>query len=369
MTTTSPAALTIAGLEAGYTSNQKDRASRVLKGITLEVPRGELLAILGPSGCGKSTLLRVIAGLLPATAGTIDLGGRRVVDGKTSVPPEQRRVGLVPQEAALFPHLTVAKNVEFGLKPRKNGPAVRLGMRARRARVADMLELAGIAQLADAMPHELSGGQAQRVALARALAPSPDLVLLDEPFSALDASLRVRLRNDVRKIIKEAGATGLLVTHDQDEALSIADRVAVMNAGHIIQCGSPDEVYNGPADAWVACFLGTCSLLSGTSIGQQAQCALGQIPSATRDGAVQILARPEQLRLRIASQDPTENGVEGAEAIVMAAEYQGHSTLYTLKLTAGGEEMVAREQGWARFNLGDHVLVSPAGNLHVIPQD
>ena len=298
MTSIEPAALTVTNLEAGYTSGQRNRASRVLDGITLDVPKGELLAILGPSGCGKSTLLRVIAGLLAASGGTVELGGRRVVDSKTSVPPNQRRIGLVPQEAALFPHLNVAKNVAFGLKPRKAGFTTRLDARKRHQRVNEMLELAGIANLANAMPHELSGGQAQRAALARALAPSPDLVLLDEPFSALDASLRVRLRNDVRRILKDAGATGLLVTHDQDEALSIADRVAVMNSGRIIQCGAPDEVYNAPADAWVACFLGSCSLLSGVSTGQVAQCALGEVPSATADGAVHVLVRPEQLRLQ-----------------------------------------------------------------------
>lgn len=353
-----PPALSVRGLQAAFPGPGRTETT-VLHGLDLDVPEGELLAVLGPSGCGKTTLLRVLAGLLPATAGHVDLAGRRVVDGPVSVAPERRGVGLVPQEASLFPHLDVAANVAFGLtraRPwRRRAPVP--------PRVMELLDLVGIPELAHRMPSELSGGQAQRVALARALAPAPALVLLDEPFSALDAALRVRLRTEVREVLAASGATGLLVTHDQDEALSVADRVALLSAGRLVQVGTPAEVYSRPATAWVAEFVGTCSLLRGTLDGDTVTCALGTVEATCAEGVGSIgkvVLRPEQLRLS------AKPGI-GVGATVGAVEYAGHSTLYRIRLDGAGEQLAVREQGPARFAVGDEVTVTPTAALHVVP--
>lgn len=356
----------MSGLCAGYPGDGS--VVPVLHDVDLVVPEGELLAVLGPSGCGKTTLLRVLAGLMPASAGTVELAGRQVVDGPSGLPPERRRVGLVPQEASLFPHLDVAENVGFGLDPSR----IRLPVPWRRPvpeRVAELLDLVGIPELAHRMPSELSGGQAQRVALARALAPEPDLVLLDEPFSALDASLRTRLRGEVRDILAARGATGLLVTHDQDEALSTADRVAVLNAGRIVQCDTPEEVYSRPASAWVARFVGTCSILHGRADGDFVDCALGRADAAGLRGAVRVIVRPEQVALS------PELADGGAPATVLSAEYSGHSTLYRMVLDESGGtgrgagELYAREQGPARFAAGDRVSATATSALHVVAEN
>ena len=220
-------ALRVRGLEKRYGDVE------VLRGIDLDVERGEFLALLGPSGCGKTTALRVVAGFERPHAGSIEIGGDRVYDATASggrwVPPEGRRVGMVFQDYALFPHLSVARNIAFGL-PRNAAN--------REARVTSALATVGLAGLGDRTPDQLSGGQQQRVALARALAPEPEVILLDEPFSNLDADLRASVREEVRQILREAGMTAVLVTHDQEEALSIADRVAVMLDGKIVQVGS-----------------------------------------------------------------------------------------------------------------------------------
>ncbi|MFD5868841.1 ABC transporter ATP-binding protein [Corynebacterium sp. NPDC060344] len=369
-TTAAAPALSVAGLCAGYPGAVRGAADApVLHDVTLDVPEGELLAVLGPSGCGKTTLLRVLAGLMPATAGTVDLAGRRVVDGPSGVPPERRRVGLVPQDASLFPHLDVADNVGFGLGRRL--PRLPFTRRGRRVpdRVMELLEVVGIPELAHRMPSELSGGQAQRVSLARALAPEPDLVLLDEPFSALDASLRTRLRGEVRDILAAHGATGLLVTHDQDEALSTADRVAVVDAGRVVQCDVPQEVYARPATAWVAGFVGTCSLLRGHAEpgGAGVTCRLGRARLAVpRDDApASVVVRPEHVVLRAGG----EAGAAGVPAEVTSVEYSGHSTMYGLLAGGGGdvEKLLAREHGPARFAIGDHVIAEAAAPLHAVP--
>jgi iron(III) transport system ATP-binding protein len=226
----------------------------VLTGLDLEVPPGSLTAILGPSGSGKTTLLRVLAGFERADAGTVTIGGCLVDSPGVHVPPERRRIGYVPQEGSLFPHLTVAANVGFGLRARqRRGPAI-----------AELLEAVGLAGLGDRYPHQLSGGQQQRVALARALAIRPQVVLLDEPFGSLDAHLRASVRADVARLLAETHTTGVLVTHDQDEALSTADRVAVLRDGRIAQCAPPQELYDRPADADIARFIGDANLIEGT---------------------------------------------------------------------------------------------------------
>lgn len=223
----------------------------VLDGLNLEVHEGELLAVLGSSGVGKSTLIRTLAGFESIDGGEIYLDGNLIANKDTEIPAEKRGITIVPQAASLFPHLTVSQNIAFGIDKHNT------------ERVQELLRLTQLEDLADRMPENLSGGQQQRVSLARALAPKPKLILLDEPFSALDPELRDQLRNDVRRVIKADGATALLVTHDQEEALSIADRVAVMRDGMFAQIGDPIEIYSAPADVGVATFLGDSVIIQG----------------------------------------------------------------------------------------------------------
>jgi iron(III) transport system ATP-binding protein len=229
--------------------------------VDLEVRAGEMLTVLGPSGCGKTTVLRLVAGLDTPDGGTIDIGGRRVAGGGAMVPPERRRVGMVFQDVALFPHLSVRDNIGYGLR----------GDPDREVRINELLELIDLPDAARRMPHQLSGGMQQRVAVARALAPRPDVVLLDEPFSSLDAALRTQLRGDVREILRAAGTAAVFVTHDQDEALTLGDRMAVMVRGRIEQIDVPEVVYGEPATPFVATFVGTTNLVHGDAA--EGQCA------------------------------------------------------------------------------------------------
>jgi len=308
-----PTALSVRGLARSF------GATRVLEGVDLDVERGGVLALVGPSGCGKTTLVRVVAGFDRLDEGRVDLAGRTVAlegpvvaaeagVGRVHVDPERRRVGVVPQEGALFTHLDVAGNIGFGLA---RGGRTREG----RARVAHMLDLVGLAGLGARRPDQLSGGQQQRVAVARALAGRPDLVLLDEPFSALDTSLRLSVREAVMSALRAEAASVLLVTHDQDEALSVADRVAVMLEGRIAQVGTPEEVYARPATEQVARFLGEAVLLAGRASGLRVRTELGDLPIAQpADGAVTVLLRPEQL-----VPEPLRSGTAAGAAAAGAA--------------------------------------------------
>jgi iron(III) transport system ATP-binding protein len=242
-------AVSLTDVSAGYTD------APVLEHLDLHVPSGELMAVLGESGSGKTTLLKVLAGFLRPRTGTVSFGSEVVAGPNTWVPPERRGVGIVPQEGALFPHLDVAANVGFGL-PRGSGDRIR-----------EVLELVGMSDALHAQPHELSGGQQQRIALARALAPQPKVLLLDEPFTALDAGLRLRLRQEVRDLLSSLGTTSIMVTHDQEEALSIAREVAVLQDGHIVQVGAPTEIYEHPIDLRTARFIGDVVELSATQVG------------------------------------------------------------------------------------------------------
>ena len=317
-------------------------AAPVLRGVDVSVAAGEILALLGPSGCGKTTLLRCIAGLETPRSGTIRLGDVEVTAG-SGVRAERRRVGMVFQDGALFSHRTVLDNVNYGVE---RGPD--RNERARRA-----LRIVGLEDKAERMPGTLSGGEQQRVALARALAPEPGIVLLDEPFSSLDASLRVQLRDDVRRLLTDVGVTAVLVTHDQEEALSFGDRIAVMNAGVIEQTGTPAEVYATPGTPWVARFIGEAMLLPARSDGARAATALGTVairPTPAGEGTVVL--RPEQLEI-----------VAGGGAVVSKLSYFGADTRYEVEIGEMDDPVVVRASGPPRHECGDRVSVSVAGEI------
>ena len=293
--------------------------TRAVAGVDLKLSRGELVSVLGPSGCGKTTLLRVIAGFEAPDAGTVVVGGQTVAGDGQWVPPERRRIGMVFQDYALFPHLRVRQNVAFGLARRDAAERERL--------TAGTLDLVGLQHKGDRYPHELSGGERQRVALARALAPEPELVLLDEPFSSLDATLRADLRREVALILREAGATALLVTHDQEEALTLGDRLAVMREGVLVQAGVPTDVYARPADRWTAQFVGEVNVLTGVAAGASVRTEVGELTlTAPASGPVHVALRPEQLRL--------ESG-RNPNAEVVDRDFRGHDVLYRLRHQTG----------------------------------
>jgi iron(III) transport system ATP-binding protein len=319
---------------------------RAVKDLDLAVAKGEILALLGPSGCGKTTTLRLIAGFESPESGSVEVGGRTVAGPGTDVPPERRRVGMVFQDYALFPHLSVEQNVAYGLP---NG-------KTRQGRVEEVLALAHLDGLGDRMPHELSGGQQQRVALARALAPEPAVVLLDEPFSNLDASLRVRVRSEMREILRDAGATAVFVTHDQEEALSLADEVAVMMRGTVVQSAPPEELYHRPASREIAGFVGDANFIPGTVEDGHVRCELGTIPiSGDGAGEVEVMIRPEALVLR---------ALPNGGATVEDREFYGHDQLLVLRLDSG-RTLRARLVGGPGFGRGERVAVDVWGAVPV----
>ncbi len=303
-----------------------------LDGFNLDVWEGNVVSLLGPSGCGKTTALRTIAGFERPDAGTIEVHGNPVVDGSIFVPPERRNVGMVFQDYALFPHMTVAANVAFGVDRDQR-------------RVDEVLELVGLAGLGDRMPHELSGGQQQRVALARALAPRPSVVLLDEPFSNLDATLRERVRREVRSILRESRTTAVFVTHDQEEALAASDVVAVMHEGAVIQAAPPDVLYRSPATRWVAGFVGDADFVAAHAAGGSADTPLGRFPTELT-GPVTVMIRPEDVRLWSDADGTGE---------VIEREFFGHDQLYVVRLDGG---QVIRVRTGSTPLLGRHERVA-----------
>ncbi len=329
--------------------------SPVLAGLDLEVPTGSLTAVLGPSGCGKTTLLRLLGGFEHADRGSIRLGETVLCDEQTHLAPERRAIGFVPQEGALFPHLDVAANVGFGL-PR----AQRRG-----GRVEELLQLVGLQDLEKRFPHQLSGGQQQRVALARALAPEPGLVLLDEPFDALDAGLRAQVRGEVREALRAAGATALLVTHDQEEALSLADTVAVMRGGRIVQAADPQTLYRDPVDAEVARFVGEAVLLEGRLAGEYAETPLGRLRTRGADASdgtqATVMLRPEQILCQGLDTD-------GTHGRVLSTAFYGHDATARIVLDEPNRrEIVARAAGHLLPQAGDEVTVTVEGTALAYP--
>jgi len=267
-------------------------AAPAVSEVDLSVEAGDLVAVVGESGCGKSTLLRLVAGLEVPDGGEIRIGGRAVAAGGAWVPPERRGVGMVFQDFALFPHMTVADNIMYGLG--------RLPRAARRSRTEEMLELVGLSGLGNRFPHQLSGGQQQRIALARALAPAPEILLLDEPFSNLDTTLKRSLREELGDILRRTGTTALLVVHDAEDVLVLADRAAVMRSGRVIQEGEPQTLYRQPSNEYVAHFFGETNVLAGRACVGGFETALGMVPCAAAavcHGAVRLCLRPEDLQI------------------------------------------------------------------------
>ncbi len=303
-----------------------------LEAIDLDVPAASRTAIVGPSGSGKTTLLRIIAGFEAPDVGSVVLDGAVVADGPVAIPAHRRNVGFVPQDGALFPHLSVGANIGFGLERRMPG---------REARILELMDLVDLARsLRDRRPHQLSGGQQQRVALARALARRPRLMLLDEPFSALDAGLRTSTRKSVSRLLGAAGITAILVTHDQAEALSFADQVAVLRDGRLAQVGPPRELYLRPKDGETASFLGEAILLPAELSGDGwATCRLGRvaIDPASRHGPARLMLRPEQLQLAPAAADEADAACHG---LVTEVEYGGAVSTVTVDLAAAAPDTV-----------------------------
>ncbi len=309
--------------------------------LSFVVEQGEFVTLLGPSGCGKTTTLRLIAGFEEPDNGTIKINERVVANGSGYTPPEKRNVGMVFQDYALFPHVNVAENIAFGLKDKS---------KAKQKRVDSLLDLVGLAGYQNRMPHELSGGQQQRVALARALAPQPDILMLDEPFSNLDTSLREQVRADVRKILRETGTTAIFVTHDQHEALSLSDEVAVMFHGKLAQMTTPHALYNRPVSKQVAEFVGEANFLSATAQGSHAESILGTIPIVNpRQGKVDLLIRPEALKLNVLG--------DGFPAEVLWREYYGHEQRLGMRLS-DGTTLVARANVDVYYERGQQVGVN-----------
>ena len=325
--------------------------TEVLSGISLELESKQLLAVLGASGAGKSTLMRLIAGFDSVGGGSIVLDGEILSDSSKTVAPEKRSIGIVPQDSALFPHLNVSQNIGFGLSG--------LSKEAKAERVSELLRLIRMEEFASRMPQELSGGQVQRVALARALAPKPKLVLLDEPFSALDAELRGQLREEVRQVLRAEGATAVLVTHDQEEALSLADRVAVLREGKIIQVGSPSEIYNSPADVGIATFLGESVLVDGKVSGGKILTDLGSLSALNNvaEGATGVVAiRSENFYLQ-----PNPTG----DSEVVGRVFFGHDAL--VEVQTPKLRIRARSNGPFAPEVGMRVTVWVRGAVNFYP--
>lgn len=314
--------------------------------VSFSVLQGQSLALVGPSGCGKTTILRMLAGLERPDSGAIVVDGEVLASDSVWVQPEKRNLGMVFQDWALFPHLSVLQNVEFGLT--KEARAAGQGL--------ESLEMVQLAHLKARRVHELSGGQAQRVALARALATRPKVMLFDEAFSSLDAQLTVQVRVEVADLMRSLGMASIYVTHDQSEAFDVADQIAVMHQGSLVQSAPPAEVYREPANEWVASFVGHATVVPATGTGAAATCCIGEVPLTQEvQGACRVLLRPESLRVTAAS--------TGSNGIVGRVKFVSGQTTY--EIVCGGETVSATTLGSPQFATGDAVGVSFSGDAAV----
>ena len=334
-------------------------SQRALDNITLAVPSGSRTVIVGPSGSGKTTLLRMIAGFESPDSGSLSLNGKVLLDSTRDVPAHQRRIGYVPQDGALFPHMNVAANIGFGLATKGH---------ARDERIAELMDSVALdSNMATRWPHELSGGQQQRVALARALAQQPSLMLLDEPFSALDTGLRTAMRKMVARLLADAGVTAILVTHDQGEALSFADQLAVMRQGCLVQAGQPMTLYLHPRDEQTALFLGEAVLIPARIENGWAECDLGRIAvnHQGRSKTAQIMLRPEQLQVSPASPDGT-----GCRGVITERDFGGNTCTLSVTLVAGtlepGRSLPVHCPGLMAPAIGSAVKLTTVGQAHVL---
>lgn len=319
--------------------------------ISLSIPEGTLSVLLGRSGCGKTTTLRLVAGLERPDSGEIWLDGVAVSTNKHWIPAEKRHIGMVFQDYALFPHLTVVQNIAF--------PLTHLNRSQKNTRIKDLLDLVGLVGVEKRFPHQLSGGQQQRVALARALAPSPHVVLLDEPFSNLDASLRQSMREEIRRILQEAQATAIFVTHDQEEAMRLADELVVMQAGKILQHGTPASLYHQPNSHEVANFLGESNLIAGDAQGDTVATALGTLPLIhAQHGAVEVMLRPETLTITQA---------DSPNATVTHAHYFGFYSMLTVQ---HDHDVSLKVRTWSQDQLqvGARIQVQVEGAVVALPK-
>lgn len=341
-------------------------AHRALENISLCVPTGSRTVIVGPSGSGKTTLLRMIAGFEFPDSGSLSMNGQTLADATHEVPAHRRLIGYVPQDGALFPHMSVAANIGFGLATKGA---------EKQQRIAQLMDSVALdASMANRWPHELSGGQQQRVALARALAQQPRLMLLDEPFSALDTGLRTAMRKMVARLLSEAGVTTILVTHDQSEALSFADQLAVMRQGRLVQSGHPLDLYRYPDDEQTALFLGDAVVMPAKIEGGWAHCDLGRIPvnNHRNNSCAQIMLRPEQLQLVGIAPNPAET--VGCRAVVTERDFTGNSCTLTVELQAlpagkhPGRALMVRTSGLYAPPAGSEVSVSTIGHAHVLSE-
>ena len=336
--------LTVDGITKAYTAEGPPAVDRV----SFQVANGEILAVLGPSGCGKTTMLRCIAGFERLSSGSVRMRERVLASEQTHVPAERRGIGLVFQDYALFPHLSVLDNVLFGLRYHT--------VSDKEARARQALGMVGLQAYAERTPHHLSGGQQQRVALARALAPKPELLLLDEPFSNLDALLRQTTRQEVRALLKDNGLSAVLVTHDQEEALSFADRVAVMRRGRIEQVGTPEEVYYQPRTLFVAQFLGRTNLLMSDASGTEADTPIGRLPlNRAASGRVLVSLRPEHLTL--AAPHDVSDTASCTPGTVVGRAFKGHDITY--RVACNESEYLVHTSNRLSFQPGDAVYIRP----------